>query len=146
MNKITMTRMAAPVDQTDAAALDAIETALLIGSLDAQQALQRAFPPNKPAVYRKTVRRFRDLRRKVRWFDQALVALDQLRQPSARPVPAVSRCSCPCRFSVHGRRASLQPLLRIHWCFWKSRGTNSQHAGPPRNSSRWGNQVRCPSR
>ena len=102
MNKTTMTRTAAPVDQTDAAALDAIETALLIGSLDAQQALQRAFPPNKPAVYRKTVRRFRDLRRKVRWFDQALVALDQLRQPSARPAPAVKPMQMPLPLATNG--------------------------------------------
>ena len=43
MNKTTMTRTAAPVDQTDAAALDAIETALQIGSLDAKEALQRRF-------------------------------------------------------------------------------------------------------
>ena len=106
MNKTTMTRTAAPVDQTDAAALDAIETALLIGSLDAQQALQRAFPPNKPAVYRKTVRRFRDLRRKVRWFDQALVALDQLRQPSARPAPAVEPMQMPLPLATNGKSAA----------------------------------------
>ena len=43
MNKTTMTTTAAPVDQTDAAALDAIETALLVGSLDAQQAVSGRF-------------------------------------------------------------------------------------------------------
>ena len=102
MNKTTMTRTAAPVDQTDAAALDAIETALQIGSLDAKEALQRAFPPNKPPVYRTAVRRFRDLGRKVRRFDQALVAIDQLRQPSARPFPAVKPMQLPLPLAANG--------------------------------------------
>ena len=106
MNTTTMTKTTAPVDQTDAVALDAIETALLIGVLDAQQALHRAFPPNKPAVYRKTTRRFRDLRRKVRCFDRALVAVDQLRQPNAPPFLAVRSVQLPLPLATNGKGAA----------------------------------------
>ena len=60
-------------------AFSAIEDALLSGWLDVSEELHRRFPPGKPPVYRKTRQRHRELKRKQRVFDAAMVAVDRVR-------------------------------------------------------------------
>ena len=67
----------APSSQADA--FSAIEDALLSGWLDVSDELHRRFPPGKPPVYRKTRLRHRELMRKRRVFDAAMVGLDRVR-------------------------------------------------------------------
>ena len=67
-------------------AFSVIEDALLSGSLDISDELHRRFPPGKPPIYRKTRQRHRELTRKRRLFDAAMMGLDRVRRHVGEPV------------------------------------------------------------
>ena len=66
---------------------NAIEDALLMGSIDAKAALQRLLSSGKPPVRETTKTRLRNQHRKVVEFDRALDAVAELRKLS-QVVPA----------------------------------------------------------
>jgi hypothetical protein len=72
-------------------AFSTIETALLRGAIDAKAEIDRRFPRGKAPTYAKRWRELARLVQKQLAYDQALVAVDRLRQPpeSVRETPAV---------------------------------------------------------
>jgi hypothetical protein len=79
-------------------AFSTIETALLRGVIDATSEIDRRFPHGKAPTYAKRWRELARLVQKQRAYDQALVAVDRLRE--AAPVPETPVASSPERRAV----------------------------------------------
>src|SRR5829696_7178785 len=79
-----------------------VENALLRGAVDAKVEIDRRFPRGKAPTYAKRWRELARLTQKQRAYDQALVAVDRLRQAAqaAEPVSERPAASPPERRAV----------------------------------------------